>query len=148
WYPAGARRAEPVSRCWTPELPRSNARKVCSWYPGPGRVRLPVGTADQGEQHREVPEQGGPGEAKRRPVDVPGHVVGHLLPRPRPVLLRARYVVPGPQDGAHRLEPRLVGDPGRGHPEGAGVAEVGAQRLPGTADQVVVLGGGQVEDGP
>src|SRR5262249_8144101 len=67
---------------------------------------------------------------------------------PGPGLLRARLFAPGPHDGAHRLEPRLVCDPVRGQPAGAGVPEVGAQGLLGTADQVVLLGGGQVEDGP
>ena len=79
--------------------------------PRPGRVRLPVGAVDQGEQRRELPEQGGPSVGQRRPSGVPGHVVGRLLPWPGPVLLRARLIASGPQDRACRLEPRLVGDP-------------------------------------
>ena len=35
--------------------------------PRPGRVRLPVGTGDQGEQHCELPEQGGPAKASAAP---------------------------------------------------------------------------------
>src|SRR5215831_5026429 len=50
--------------------------------PRPGRVRLPVGAADQGEQRCELPEQGRPGEGQRRPTSVSGHVVGRLLPWP------------------------------------------------------------------
>ena len=36
-----------------------------------GRVRLPVGAADQGEQRCELPEQGRPGEGQRHPVRQP-----------------------------------------------------------------------------
>ena len=42
----------------------------------PGRLRLPVGTGDQSEQHSEPPEQGGPGEGQRGPAGVSGDLIG------------------------------------------------------------------------
>lgn len=54
----------------------------------------------------------------------------------------------GVQDDARILEPCFVRrDPVGGHPEIAGVAEIGAEGLLGTAGQVALLDGGQIEDG-
>jgi hypothetical protein len=54
----------------------------------------------------------------------------------------------GIEDNACRFEPFFVGyDPARGHPELAGVAKIGAEGLLGTAGQVALFDGGQLEDG-
>jgi len=118
--------------------------------PRPGGAGVPIIVAEHGKEHRELAEQGNTGKGQRRFVSVAGHVIGHLLPGPGLVHLpgHSRAVAAGMQDNACSLEPRFVGwDAVRGHPEIAGVAEIGAEGLLATASQIVLFDGGQLEDG-
>src|SRR5215468_9913270 len=104
--------------------------------PRPGCAGVPIKMAEHREEHRELAEQSDTGKGQWRFVRVAGHVVGHLLPRLGllHLLERAWAVVAMLQDNTCSLEPRFMGrDSAGGHPDLAGVAEVGAEGLLGTA---------------
>jgi hypothetical protein len=110
---------------------------------------LPIKVAEHCEQHRELVEQGNTGKGQRRSVSVAGRIVGHPLTGCGLIYFPAHSttVGAGMQDNAGSLEPRFVGwDPVRCHPEIASVAEIGAEGLLGTASQIAVLYGRQLED--
>jgi hypothetical protein len=118
--------------------------------PRPGRAGLPIKLAEHGEEHRELAVQGNTGKGQRRVMSVASHVIRHLSAGLGLVHLPAHSlaVTTGVQNAVCSLDPRFVGwDPVRSHPEIAGVAEIGAERLLGTAGQIVLCDGGQLEDG-
>src|SRR5262245_40359472 len=118
--------------------------------PSPRCVGLPIKVAKHGEEHRELVEYGNAGKGQRGTVRVAGNIVGHPLTGSGFVHFPSHLwaVGSGMEDDAGSLEPRFVGrDPFRGDPEIASVAKISTESLLGTAGQIVILDGRQLEDG-
>ena len=117
--------------------------------PRPGRTGVKIRMAEHTVEHCKLAEQGDARTDQRRFMSIAGDVVGHLLPElgllhPPATGFGATRM----QDNSLSIKPFLIGwDTGRGYPDTAGVAEIGSESLLMTANQILRLDGGQLENG-